>query len=167
MQTEIEDEGQDNQITAAPDFSADALYQPPTQATPLTTSPATSFRPDSRQLVKWIAGALAIILTAVIFFTWLRNREPETRQAAAPVIGTIAVLPFKVLGVQKDDEYLSLGLADALITTLSQTRQVIVRQTETISKYQINGKDPLEAGREQGVEPCLMGRCSALVTACA
>jgi TolB-like protein/Flp pilus assembly protein TadD len=53
---------------------------------------------------------------------------------------------------------LSLGLADALITSLSQTRQVVVRQTGAVAKYQNTGKDPLEAGREQGVDAVLEGQ---------
>jgi TolB-like protein/Flp pilus assembly protein TadD len=53
---------------------------------------------------------------------------------------------------------LSLGLADALITSISQTRQVIVRQTEAVARYQNTGKDPLEAGREQGVDAVLEGQ---------
>jgi TolB-like protein/Tfp pilus assembly protein PilF len=62
------------------------------------------------------------------------------------------------LSSDKGDEYLSLGLADALITSLSQTRQVIVRQTDAVAKYQNTGKDPLEAGREQGVDAVLEGQ---------
>jgi TolB-like protein/Flp pilus assembly protein TadD len=73
-------------------------------------------------------------------------------------VRSIAVLPFRVLSNDKGDEYLSLGLADALITSLSQTRQVIVRQTEAVAKYQNTGKDPLEAGREQGVDAVLEGQ---------
>lgn len=159
VRTETENEPPNEQITAARNFSADVRLPPPTQDIPRSLSPAASFRPNSRRMVMWVAGASLVILTATIFFLWLKNRQPETRQAAAPaVIRTIAVLPFKVLSTEKDDDYLSLGLADALITTISQTRQVIVRQTETISKYQTNGKDPLEAGREQNVDAVLEGQ---------
>jgi TolB-like protein/Tfp pilus assembly protein PilF len=73
-------------------------------------------------------------------------------------VRSIAVLPFRVLSNDKGDEYLSLGLADALITSLSQTRQVIVRQTDAVAKYQSAGKDPLDAGREQGVDAVLEGQ---------
>ncbi len=159
VRTETENEPPNEQITAARNFSADVRLPPPTQIIPRSLSPAASFRPNTRRMVMWAAGASLVILTATIFFLWLKNRQPETRQAAAPaVIRTIAVLPFKVLSSEKDDDYLSLGLADALITTISQTRQVIVRQTETISKYQTNGKDPLEAGREQNVDAVLEGQ---------
>lgn len=55
-----------------------------------------------------------------------------------------------------------MGLADALITSLSHTRQIIVRQTSAVSKYAKSEKDPLEAGREQGVEAVLDGQVQRL-----
>src|SRR6266542_3579356 len=107
-------------------------------------------------LRSWALGLLAVVIAAGSFFVWRRVAE---RAAAAPApVKSIAVLPFRVLSSEKGDEYLSLGLADALITSLSQTRQVIVRQTEAVAKYQNTGKDPLEAGREQGVDAVLEGQ---------
>ena len=41
---------------------------------------------------------------------------------------SIAVLPFKLIG-EASDEYLGVGMADALITRLSNLRQVTVRPT--------------------------------------
>src|SRR5207249_10969089 len=105
-------------------------------------------------------GLLAVGIAAVSFFAWHSNRaRVAEHSAAAPApVKSIAVLPFRVLSSEKGDEYLSLGLADALITSLSQTRQVVVRQTEAVAKYQNTGKDPLEAGREQGVDAVLEGQ---------
>lgn len=159
VQTEIENESPNEQIIAAQNLSAEAQSPlSPTQVVSPFLSPPKSFRPNNRRLLMWFAGT-AVLLTATFFFFWLKNRQTERRQTVAPTaIRTIAVLPFKVLSTEKDDDYLSLGLADALITTLSQTRQVIVRQTETISKYQSSGKDPLEAGREQHVDVVLEGQ---------
>ncbi len=104
----------------------------------------------------WALGLLAVVIAAGSFFVWRRVAE---RAAAAPApVKSIAVLPFRVLSSEKGDEYLSLGLADALITSLSQTRQVVVRQTEAVTKYAGTEKDPLEAGREQNVEAVLDGQ---------
>ncbi len=112
---------------------------------------------DRRRLVILGVSVLAVALT-VISFSALRNRQPSTAAAPTAQVRSIAVLPFTVLSSEKGDEYLSLGLADALITSLSQTRQVIVRQTDAVAKYQNTGKDPLEAGREQGVDAVLEGQ---------
>jgi DNA-binding winged helix-turn-helix (wHTH) protein/TolB-like protein/Flp pilus assembly protein TadD len=123
--------------------------------------PASSSRSPSarRSLVAFGASTLVVALAATGFFLWRFNHRPVAAVATPPaLVRSIAVLPFRVLSSEKGDEYLSLGLADALITSLSQTRQVIVRQTEGVAKYQNTGKDPLEAGREQGVDAVLEGQ---------
>ncbi len=123
-------------------------------------SPSSLRRPsDRRRLAVLGASVLVVALAAAVFFVWRFNHRPIATAATAPTpVRSIAVLPFRVLSSERGDEYLSLGLADALITSLSQTRQVIVRQTEAVAKYQNTGKDPLEAGREQGVDAVLEGQ---------
>lgn len=75
---------------------------------------------------------------------------------------SIAVLPFKFLGKppsnETGDEYLGIGLADALITRLSNARSLSVRPTSSILRYQHEGADTLKAGRELGVGFVLDGR---------
>jgi DNA-binding winged helix-turn-helix (wHTH) protein len=46
-------------------------------------------------------------------------------------IASIGILPFNSLGKEVDDTYLGIGLTDALITKLSNLRQVIVRPTSS------------------------------------
>ena len=106
------------------------------------------------------ASLLAGVLAIILFFVWRSNRrfDPPAPATTSSSVRSVAVLPFRVLSAEKDDEYLSLGLADALITSLSHTRQIIVRQTSAVSKYAKAEKDPLEAGREQGVEAVLDGQ---------
>ena len=71
---------------------------------------------------------------------------------------TLAVLPFKTLGAEEgDDDYLGLGIADALITRLSNVRQVMVRPTSTVFRYAGMKLDPVLAGRELSVENVLDG----------
>src|SRR6266496_3016955 len=111
-----------------------------------------------RSLVILALSVIAVALTATSISVLRSNRQPTTAAAPPAQVRSIAVLPFSVLSSEKGDEYLSLGLADALITSLSQTRQVIVRQTEAVAKYQNTDKDPLEAGRQQGVDAVLEGQ---------
>ena len=132
----------------------------------MTALPSASLAPSSplrpryrRGFVILGASIMAVAVAAALFSVWRSNHQPKATAAALPAsVRSIAVLPFRVLSGEKGDEYLSLGLADALITSLSQTRQVIVRQTDAISRYQNTGKDPLEAGREQGVDAVLEGQ---------
>ena len=69
--------------------------------------------------------------------------------------GAIAVLPFQSIGAS-GSEYLGLGMADALITKLSNLRRVTVRPTSSIRKY-YGSQDPVMAGRELSVEWVLDG----------
>ena len=69
---------------------------------------------------------------------------------------SIAVLPLKVIGLtgseHTGDEYLGIGLADALITRLSNVHRIIVRPTSSVLRFKEDTTDPLEAGRELGVD---------------
>src|SRR5215813_5864919 len=69
--------------------------------------------------------------------------------------GTIAVLPFKSIGASSN-EFLGLGMTDALITRLSNLRQVMVRPTTSVRKYS-GSHDPVVAGKELSVEWVLDG----------
>jgi DNA-binding winged helix-turn-helix (wHTH) protein/tetratricopeptide (TPR) repeat protein len=70
---------------------------------------------------------------------------------------SIAVLPFKHLNMAKGDEYLGLGMADALITKLSNIKQVTVRPTSAVRKYIGLEQDPVSVGKELRVECVLEG----------
>jgi Tol biopolymer transport system component/tetratricopeptide (TPR) repeat protein len=71
----------------------------------------------------------------------------------------IAVLPFKMLRQEeKTDEYLGLGMADAIITKLSNIRRIIVRPTSSVLKYASGDSDLLAAGHELDVGFVLDGR---------
>jgi TolB-like protein/Flp pilus assembly protein TadD len=73
-------------------------------------------------------------------------------------IRSLAILPFQTLGAKPSDEYLGLGMADALITRLGDTGKIIVRPTSAIQKYSRQELSPQAAGLEQGVDVVLDGR---------
>ncbi len=98
-----------------------------------------------------VTGALLVGLVVVLAGWWM-TRAPEP---VRPAIRSIAVLPFKSLQATGGDEYLGLGLADTLITKLSGLRQLIVRPTSAMLKYNHAAQDPLAAGREQQVDAVL------------
>ena len=70
---------------------------------------------------------------------------------------SLAVLPFKRLSAVADDEYLAVGLADALITRLSRLGRLAVRPTSAVLKYGSPGVDPQEAGRALQVDAVVDG----------
>jgi TolB-like protein/Flp pilus assembly protein TadD len=68
----------------------------------------------------------------------------------------IAVLPFKCLS-GGEDEILGLGLADALITRLSNLKQVKVRPTSSVLRYRELRDDLTVVGRELRVDALVDG----------
>lgn len=68
----------------------------------------------------------------------------------------IAVLPLKLLNFSTaentDENYLSLGLADALINRLSNIGRLTVRPTSSILMFQDLSANPFSAGRDLKVE---------------
>ncbi len=84
------------------------------------------------------------------------------QEAVSPSPGSVAVLPFRLLGVETTSEgYLGLGITDALITKLSNVGRISVRSTSAVMKYAAL-TDALAAGRELGVEFILEGRVQKL-----
>lgn len=85
----------------------------------------------------------------------------RSRQSEAETGIRIAVLPLKLLaaGPREDtgDEFLGIGLADALITRLSNIRRLTVRPTSSVLRFNSIDSDPFEAGRELGVDFILDG----------
>jgi DNA-binding winged helix-turn-helix (wHTH) protein/tetratricopeptide (TPR) repeat protein len=70
---------------------------------------------------------------------------------------SLAVLPFTSLGVSTMDDYLGLGMADALITRLGNIRRLSVRPTSAMRPYAGLTPDPVAAGRSLGVDMVLEG----------
>lgn len=116
----------------------------------------------AQKTLKWRAwGAAAVLaLAAVLILLRVLSRQqasaaPDTSDAT---IHSLAVLPFQTLGAKQGDQYLGLGMADALITRLGNTGKVIVRPTSAIQKYSEKDLTPQAAGQEQGVDAVLDGR---------
>jgi DNA-binding winged helix-turn-helix (wHTH) protein/TolB-like protein/Tfp pilus assembly protein PilF len=81
---------------------------------------------------------------------------PSLESVSAP-LRSLAVLPFALIHPGAGDEYLGLGLADALITQLGNTGQLVVRPTSAVRKYTNPQGDSAAAGRELGVDAVLEG----------
>ncbi len=99
-----------------------------------------------------LVGALAFISYYYLFSA--RSTPPATKTE----IKSLAILPFKPLGAEAADESMGQGMADALITKLSNSRRIAIRPTSAVLRYSALDKDPLTAGRELGVEAVLDGK---------
>ncbi|MFN2393665.1 MAG: winged helix-turn-helix domain-containing protein, partial [Pyrinomonadaceae bacterium] len=75
---------------------------------------------------------------------------------------SIAVLPFVTLGMETDEEYLGLSLADVLITGFSRAKQLAVRPTSAVRPFANQSRSSAEIGRELRVGAILEGSVQRL-----
>jgi DNA-binding winged helix-turn-helix (wHTH) protein/TolB-like protein/Flp pilus assembly protein TadD len=135
----------------------------PAQARALEATPRESL-PATNLLRRWIRPALVVVALALTTgltlgaYTFWKNR----RGGSAPLARSIAVLPFKPLLGGSADPALELGITDALITKLSNIRQVVVRPTNSVLKYSVEGQDLRVAGSELDVDMLLDGKVQRL-----
>ena len=101
------------------------------------------------------AGVIALGLFAALYLFVLRtNRSPETD---AP-INSLAVLPFT--NSDPNSEYLSDGITESLIDSLSRVPNLKVKSSSTVFHYKGRETDPKKIGRELGVHALLSGSVS-------
>ena len=79
-------------------------------------------------------------------------REPEEETA----LRSLAVLPLRTLGAGEGD-WLGIGIADTLITRLSNVRELVVRPTSAVLRFADATVDPVEIARLLGVDAVLEG----------
>jgi len=74
----------------------------------------------------------------------------------------VAVLPFKMLTPNPEDDYLGTALADAVINHLSASGELLVRPTSTVMRYAKQAADPLLVAREVNVQVIVEGSIQKL-----
>lgn len=106
----------------------------------------------NRRLIIGLCLAMAMALLGAAIWQW---RTRRTGDAIRPK--SLAVLPFRQLTSRPGEEYLGVGLADAVITRMSNVRELAVRPTASVLRYASAPADPLNAGRDLRVEQLLSG----------
>ena len=101
-----------------------------------------------------IATVLLFVLTAgiatVAFYFRASNREVA--------IDSIAVLPFENQNQDANSDYLSDGLTESIINSLTQLPNLRIIARSSVFRYKGRQIDPQIAGRELGVRAVLTGR---------
>jgi DNA-binding winged helix-turn-helix (wHTH) protein/TolB-like protein/Flp pilus assembly protein TadD len=103
----------------------------------------------------FIAIATTIFVGSILLGSYLWRGRVETAPDAS--IKTIAVLPFKPLVAGSGNEALELGMADALISKLSDGAEISVRPLETVRRSVLTEPDSLTIGRNLEAEAILDG----------
>jgi TolB-like protein/predicted Ser/Thr protein kinase/thioredoxin-like negative regulator of GroEL len=100
----------------------------------------------------WIGAVAAVLVIAAAVGTWLWRGSSSTK------IGSMAVLPFVNATADANNEFLSDGLTDDLISTLSQLPNLKVKARATVFRFKGTEQDPAKVGQTLKVDAVLTGR---------
>jgi TolB-like protein len=117
-----------------------------------TTDETTGSVKSSRSFLRAPALVPAAVVVAILASGVVLFQRNRTKALDITGIKSVAVLPLKSFADSADDRALSLGFADALITSLGRLNQVRVISINSVSRYTDLHKEPLEMGKELGVE---------------
>jgi serine/threonine protein kinase/TolB-like protein/Tfp pilus assembly protein PilF len=100
-----------------------------------------------------VTVVLATLALAAVVAGWLYRRAPAPAPGSAAA--TVAIFPFRSLPDSAESQLLELGLADVLISRLSQLSDVRVLPLSATER--VRSADPREAGRTLGADRVLTG----------
>jgi TolB-like protein/Tfp pilus assembly protein PilF len=138
-----------------PQTITDAGSRPTSQTTALPSQDVTI---NTRELSKpkrrkAILAMTAVIMVALIAGLYLYSRGKNTTQ-----IESIAVMPFVNESGNPELEYLSDGMTETLISSLSQLPNLNVKARSSVFRYKGKETNPQTIGKELNVQAILNGR---------
>ena len=146
-------EGRDTQtdmVTSVPTVIRSQVETMPESASTVSGS-GIAVAPASRKrwMVYGVAGVLAIslLVAAAVFFA-----------SSSPAINSVAILPFVNDSKDPNAEYLSDGITESIINSLSQLPNLKVMSRNAAFRFKGSNLDPVEAGRNLNVGAVLTGR---------
>jgi TolB-like protein/Tfp pilus assembly protein PilF len=107
-----------------------------------------------RQRARVATSALTLLAVVGVGLYVFSGRQEEA------AIDSIAVLPFSNVSGDPDTEYLSDGITDSVMNSLSQLRDLRVTARSMVFRYKGKQFDPLQLGRDLQVRAVLTGRVS-------
>jgi TolB-like protein/Flp pilus assembly protein TadD len=138
-----------------PTSTADGMQRVTAATTALDGQRTPSKNPylnRSKKLVLFsLGGVLVITLTCVAFFNRYSHNNTASRNS-------IVVLPLVNANNDTNTEYLSDGISEALINSLTEIQQLKVIARSTAFRYKGKDVDAQQVGRELNVQTVLMGR---------
>jgi TolB-like protein len=147
------------------DPSATAVLDLPTSEAPTRIQTSEDLKKETvtKPNLKLIlaAGLVVVIgIAGVVAYRYISNGSRGVSllagsAASEPQIKSLAVLPLKPLDAS--DNYIGMGIADAIIRRMSQTGQLIVRPTSSIRKYLNDDTDALTAAKQLSTDAVLEG----------
>ena len=153
-------------VAVTQDSGAQTVVHVPTPAsgsTPAVHQSGLAAASDSEIAVGLLARHKKVFLTAIAVallaaaalgfgaYRWLAPRSGSS-------IDSLAVLPFANVTANPDSDYLSDGLTESLISSLSQLPNLTVRPRSAVFRYKSKDVDPQKAATELKVGAVVTGR---------
>jgi len=125
----------------------------PTTVLAATQTPGTTrdlSKPTRRRVVFALVGLVVIVIIVAGYFYFSRKDSVTIR--------SIAVMPFVNASGNADVEYLSDGMTESLIRSLSTIPNLNVKARSSVFRYKGKETDAKTIGKELGVQAVLNGR---------
>ena len=150
------------ETSVLPHHTADAGISRPTAPTTVldrqqTIGKTRGLSKSSRRKV-WLFSVGSIVVIAVFASAYVYLSRGKT----AATKNSIAVLPLVNASNDSNTDYLSDGISEALINSLTELQQLRVVARSTAFRYKGRDVDPQQVGRELNVQTVLMGRVRQL-----
>ncbi len=110
--------------------------------------------PAARRQRRWVLALVVLALAAFLIFAGIYF---SSRRIGGE-IDSIAVLPFANASGDPNTEYLSDGITEAIINSLSQLPNLAVKSRNLVMRYKGRDTDAQGVGRELAVQAVLTGR---------
>jgi eukaryotic-like serine/threonine-protein kinase len=149
----------DGRITAKVDrdSAVETVHESAAATADVTTAHATSsaeylFSEIKRhRLIAALAAAAVLVAVASVAYFFYPASGSEA-------IDSVAVLPFVNVSGNRNTEYLSDGISDSIINSLSRLPKLRVKSLNSVLRYKGQQVDPQAVGRELDVTAVLMGK---------
>ncbi len=129
------------------------LNSSPMQSATFAVAPTTTIPAQPKSRRKLIYGVLALVVlaavAAVLAFQFARGSD---------AIDSIAVLPFVNETQDPEAEYLTEGITESLINTLSELPELSISSRNAVIQYKGKEQDARKVGKELEVKAVLIGR---------
>ncbi len=103
------------------------------------------------------AVALSVVAVAVAASAFVYSSRSSRARNEVGSVKSIAVLPFKLINPNSEDTHLGLGLADVLITRLSNIKEINVRPTSAVLSFETTQESSSTIGMRLMVDAVLEG----------
>jgi serine/threonine protein kinase len=113
---------------------------------------------EIKQHKRGILLALSGLFLAIIAGAGYWYLAMDSRNVRSNSFESIAVMPFVNAGGNTDTEYLSDGMTEALINSLSQIPELSVKARSSVFRYKGKDIEPQQIGNELSVQAILNGR---------